>query len=348
MPAVVLVMHFPGGETEIWQPVPHLLDSGPYDQHFVAEIDNAGQAILRFGDDHYGRRPLGAIGATARYRIGNGSAGNLGAGALVHVVAPDPAEPLDPADPGAPLVFADVEAVYQPLPAHLGIDAESIEQVRQLAPEAFRAIQFRAVTESDWEQMALRHPAVAAAKAQFRWTGSWHTVFVAIHPRDEEDLVRLAGGGVALEPAFAVSIKAFLTRFKLAGYDLRVNAAIYVPLEIEIRICVAAGHFKGDVLAEVSKRLSNRSFADGTRGFFHPLEFVFGEPVYLSRLYAAIMDVEGVDSAEVLVLKRYWEVAGDELERGLVEMGPFEIPRLDNDRNFPENGVLTLSAVGGQ
>jgi hypothetical protein len=36
------------------------------------------------------------------------------------------------------------------------------------------------------------------------------------------------------------------------------------------------------------------------------------------------------------------------LERGLVEMGPFEIPRLDNDRNFPENGVLTLSAVGGQ
>ena len=28
-------------------------------------------------------------------------------------------------------------------------------------------------------------------------------------------------------------------------------------------------------------------------------------------------------------------------------MTPFEIPRLDNDRNFPENGVLRLTAVGG-
>ncbi|MGD9535590.1 MAG: hypothetical protein AB7P52_03770 [Alphaproteobacteria bacterium] len=348
MPGVVLVMHFPGGEDEIWAPMPHLLDSGAYDQHFVAEIDNDGRAILRFGDDQYGRRPLGAIGATARYRIGNGRAGNIGAGALVHVVEPDPTEPLDPSNPGAPLNFADVEAVYQPLPARLGTDPESIEQVRQLAPEAFRAIQFRAVTEADWEEVALRHEAVAAAKAQFRWTGSWHTVFVAIHPRDERHLVRLAGGGVALEAAFAASMKAYLTRFKLAGYDLRVNAAVYVPLEIAIRICVARYHFRGDVLEAVSKRLSNRSFADGSRGFFHPLEFVFGQPVYLSRLYAAIMEIEGVDSAEVLVFKRYWEVAGDELERGLIEVGPFEIPRLDNDRNFPENGVLTLTAVGGQ
>ena len=28
-------------------------------------------------------------------------------------------------------------------------------------------------------------------------------------------------------------------------------------------------------------------------------------------------------------------------------MSLLEIPRLDNDRNFPENGVLRLTAVGG-
>ena len=28
-------------------------------------------------------------------------------------------------------------------------------------------------------------------------------------------------------------------------------------------------------------------------------------------------------------------------------MSPFEIPRLDNDRNFADNGVLRLTAVGG-
>ena len=36
-----------------------------------------------------------------------------------------------------------------------------------------------------------------------------------------------------------------------------------------------------------------------------------------------------------------------ELEKGAIVMTPFEIARLDNDRNFPENGVLRLSAVGG-
>ena len=79
------------------------------------------------------------------------------------------------------------------------------EHLRQIAPEAFRAIQFRAVTERDWEEMALRHPDVAAAKASFRWTGSWHTVFVAIHPVDAANLRRLPGGGTELQPVFALA-----------------------------------------------------------------------------------------------------------------------------------------------
>ena len=346
-PAVVLTIDFPG-EQELWTPVPQLLDSGPYDQHFVAEIDNQGDARLRFGDDQYGRRPLGAEAVTARYRIGNGRAGNLGAGALVHLVEPTAAELTDPADPAAPpAAFADVAAVYQPLAARLGTDPETIEEVRQLAPEAFRAIQYRAVTEADWREMALRHDGVAAAKARFRWTGSWHTVFVAVHPCDPGDLVRLAGGGAALEPGFAAAIRDHLRRFKLAGYDLAVRAARYVPLEIDLRVCVARGHFRGAVLEAVRDALSNRAFADASRGFFHPNEFAFGEAVYLSRLYAVVEAVPGVESATVSLFKRYWEVAGDELDRGFIAMGDMEIARLDNDPNFPESGVLRLSAVGG-
>ena len=57
MPAAVLELHFPGGEDERWTPVPHLLDSGPHEQHFAAEVDNAGEARLRFGSG--GRRQSG-------------------------------------------------------------------------------------------------------------------------------------------------------------------------------------------------------------------------------------------------------------------------------------------------
>jgi hypothetical protein len=133
----------------------------------------------------------------------------------------------------------------------------------------------------------------------------------------------------------------------LAGYDLDIRAAIYVPLEIDIRICVEDGHFRGDVLADVLRVLSNRTLADGTSGFFFPLRFGFGSAVYLSQLYAAVVAVQGVSSAEITKFKRYWDPPRGELEKGAIVMTPFEIARLDNDRNFPENGVLRLSAVGG-
>lgn len=334
-PAIGLELRFAGiTDVETWSAVPDLLASGAFDQHFVAEIDNQGAATLRFGDDQYGRRPFDVARVVARYRIGNGTAGNSGAGMLVHVAADGP-------------VASAIDTVRQPLPALGGVDAETIPHVRELAPEAFRAVQFRAVTVADWEEVARRHPAVAAAKASFRWTGSWFTVFVAIQPADAADLRRLPGGGAELQPAFAAEIKAHLTRFKLAGYDLDVRAAIYVPLEIDLRLCVANGHFQGDVVAAVERILSSRSFVDGTRGFFHPLRFGFGAAVYLSQLYAAVQAVEGVSSVEVPLFKRFWEVPNGELARGLIEIGPFEIARLDNDRNCPENGVLRLTAVGG-
>jgi hypothetical protein len=333
-PAIQLDITFPGEPAETWTPLPNLLDSLPFDENFVVETDNDGASILRFGDDQYGRRPFDTERVVAHYRIGSGELGNAGWGTLVHLV-----------DPG--VVIPPITRIWQPLSAFGGEEPETVEHVRQIGPEAFRAIQFRAVTERDWEEMALRHPDVAAAKASFRWTGSWHTVFVAIHPVDPANLRRLPGGGTELQSLFAQLIKAHLTRFKLAGYDLDIRAAIYVPLEVDIQICVGDGHFRGDVLAEVQRVLSNRTFADGSKGFFFPLRFGFGSAVYLSQLYAAVSAVEGVNSAEITKFKRYWDPPRGELENGAIVMTPFEIPRLDNDQNFPENGVLRLTAVGG-
>jgi hypothetical protein len=338
-PAVALRLHTPPNETEIWTPVPHLLDSAPLDRHFVVDVEADGRAEVRFGDDEYGRRPTGADALHARYRIGNGPEGNVGRDSLVHVVKPT----VLPPPPGWPTVAR----VRQPLPARGGTAPEAIEEVRQLAPRAFQAETFRAVTEEDYEAAAVKLAAVAAAKATFRWTGSWHTVFVAVHPRNPADLITEPGGRTRLSDALARKARAHLTRYKLAGYDLEVLTARYVPLEIELRVCIAPGHFRGDVLAAVRRVLGNRRFAGGRVGFFHPSRFAFGQAVYLSRIYAVVERVEGVESAVVTVFKRYWEVAGQELENGLIPLGDGEIARLDNDPNFPENGVLTLSAVGG-
>jgi hypothetical protein len=65
-----------------WKPQPDLLACGPSDTNFVVEIDTDGTAYLRFGDDTNGLRPEPGTVFTANYRIGNGTAGNVGANSL--------------------------------------------------------------------------------------------------------------------------------------------------------------------------------------------------------------------------------------------------------------------------
>ena len=138
-----------------WRPRADLLRSGPFDLGFVVEMDSAGVAWLRFGDDLHGRKPKSG-GFVARYRIGNGAAGNIGPGALEKVVTG----------------VQGIDRVWNPLPARGGREAETMEEARRKAPSAFRA-QERAVTEADYAAIAQRSPLVQKARATRRWTGSW-------------------------------------------------------------------------------------------------------------------------------------------------------------------------------
>jgi hypothetical protein len=48
--------------------------------------------------------------------------------------------------------------------------------------------------EGDYAKAATKLDQVAGAVASFRWTGSWHTVFVGIDPSDPADLITQPGG----------------------------------------------------------------------------------------------------------------------------------------------------------
>jgi hypothetical protein len=339
--AAVLIVDAPGETPRVWRAVADLLGSGAFDEHFVAELDREGRARLRFGDDAFGRRLPEDAAIVARFRIGNGRAGNLGAGALVHAVRPPASELVDPADPDAPLApFPAIDGVWQPLPARGGADAETLATVRVRAPAAMHATQFRAVTESDWEAAARSLSGVADARAVVRWTGSWHTTFVALHPQDEADVIALPGGGAALAPHFAAATAAALNRWRIAGRDLAVHAAQYVPLRLEIGLCLRPGYFRSSVIPEV------RAALIGPDGLFAPASVRFGAALHLSAIVAAVAGVPGVSSCVVRAFHRYWALPAGELEAGRMEFGPLELPRLDADPSRPENGVLVLHIDG--
>jgi hypothetical protein len=304
-----------------WYPRRDLLASDAFAPEFVVEIDPDGRARLRFGDDEYGMRPPAGAHLDATYRIGNGPTGNIGADALHHIGWSDTA----------------ILGVSNPMPARGGVAPESIEHVRRIAPSAFW-IQRRAVTPADYAEVAERHWQVQRAVATERWTGSWYTIFLTID----------RSGGLGVTPEFEAEIREHIERYRMAGHDIEIDGPRFVWLEIELRVCVLPDYYRGDVRRELLDVFSSGTLPDGSRGFFHPDNFTFNQPVYLSRIYAAAQQVPGVRFVEALTFQRFDDGRTSAIDSGSLAIGRLEIARLDNDPSFPERGVLRLTMEGGR
>ncbi|MDH4234107.1 MAG: putative baseplate assembly protein [Gallionella sp.] len=320
-PAISLASNYQG-TPDTWLPRADLLASDAAATEFVVESEHDGSASLRFGDDYHGKRPDSGTTFTASYRIGNGTAGNIGLESIAHIVSND-----------ARLLHAT-----NPLPAQGGTDPESAEDIRRDAPEAFRT-QERAVTPEDYAEVTERHPSVQRAAATFRWTGSWYTVFLTVDRK----------GGGEVDAVYEQTIRDHVERYRMAGYDLEVNGPSYVPLLLEMTVCVKPDYFRADVRAALLRVFSRGWLDDGTPALFHPDNFTFGQQVYLSAIYEAAQAVQGVASVVVNTFQRLRAPPDPKpLDDGVLKIDRLEIARLDNDPNFPERGVLKLTTGGGK
>ncbi len=109
--------------TKPWALRRDLLSSGSLAREYIVEMEQGGQAYLRFGFADGGWQPA-VVGAAllATYRIGGGSTGNVGREALAYIVA----------DPSM------ITSVRNPLPAVGGANPERTDAARLHAPHAFR------------------------------------------------------------------------------------------------------------------------------------------------------------------------------------------------------------------
>ncbi|MEA3189699.1 MAG: hypothetical protein QOD77_281 [Thermoplasmata archaeon] len=308
-------------DDDVWEPGDLLAVDG---QGTVVAVEpEEGEAWLRFGDGRLGRAPPAGSKLTVRYRVGNGPAGHVGHDALAHV-----AEPFQGA------LWA-VEHVRNPVASWGGLAPESMEAARRDATEAFRVEPKRAVTEEDYGAVARLHPEVQQAVARFRWTGSWHTVFLYIDPLGRPDL----------DAALAARVEAWVHAFTQTGYDLEVRGPRPVPIELEIQACARRDHLAPDVEQAVRAALGSGLLPDGTQAFFHPDRHTFGQPLHLSAIVAAVERVEGVEMVRVASLRR--GDGGPGPKDGRLDIGPLEVVRLDADPDRPDNGQLTVTVDGG-
>jgi hypothetical protein len=274
---------------------------------------------IRFGDGEFGEVPAPNIIFQVTYRLDNGARGNVTAGTLTQCTLPF------------------VLSVTNPLPARNGLDPETPQQVRQLAPEAFRALTFRAVRPEDYAEAAERLPWVQRAGAAFRWTGSWLTAYVTPDPK----------GAVFVSDAQAAELNDQINRFRQAGRPAYTLNPLYANLDLQIHICVEPFAYRGEVKARVLDALFGIGGVRPRPGFFAPDNFTFGTPLERSQLEAVIQDVPGVRAVEGMRIRRRgwfdWRNF-DDLTYGVADN---EVVRVENDPLVPEGGSMKLDMKGG-
>lgn len=312
LPAVAITDRY----GQLWTPRRDLLNSGPTDRHCVGEVNDAGVLGLRFGDGCNGANyPLGGV-SQARYRVGNGVAGNVGREAINRIVFRTTRQ-------------NGIRRVRNPLPATGGAEPEPVAEVRLRAPHDVRHRLVRAITAEDYATLAGQVPGVQRAAANLRWTGSWYEAQVAVDPL-----------GAELAPDWLLDqVRESMHRYRRIGHDLAVSTATLVPLDVELRVEVAAQHTAGHVRAALL-----RAFAE----LFQPDQLTFGTPIRVSRLITAAVDVPGVRHVEVTKLQRLFGAPSDALQTGVLMIGPLEVAQLDSNPSRPEDGQLTLDLRGGR
>ena len=228
---------------------------------------------IRFGDGEFGlipgRHPLSRR-LPGRQRPPRQPAGRCGAMVRCHAGA------------------APSTAIENPFAIDGGIDPETPDEIRQLAPEAFRALTYRAVRPEDYAEAAERLRWVQRAGCSFRWTGSWLTAFVTPDPL----------GPVEVTADHAPELEGQLDRFRQAGREARARPPLRRPRP-------AHPLLRGDLrVRRGGDRAVRRRCADRRPRSSPPTTSPSARPLRRSPLEAAIQDVAGVRAVEEITFRR--------------------------------------------
>ena len=301
-------------DARIWRQVPDLADSGPEDAHYQAGLREDGTVDLIFGDGRNGRRlPTGRGNVRARYRVGNGLAGNLPAGGLIKPAKPHPA----------------LDKVQQPVPAAGGNDREGQDSLRLNAPPSVLALE-RAVSLADFGHLAARYSGVWQAHAYRGGSaGKSEAVKVAVVP---------AGGGPL--GSLEKDLRDYLLAHTMPGVSVTVVPYQGLALDLEVAIQVDSLAFDPEEVGDRVRAALLDAFSLSRRKL--------GQSLYNSDVTAVVENVAGVENSACRILAAPF-LAEDGTPR-IPHLAPsgdaVAAARADDKQVFfldPETSVLTIT-----
>jgi hypothetical protein len=278
----VVVFVDEGVGPEEWTVVDSLINSKSCDKVCSVARDGDGNVFVTFGNNGTGKIPNPGATITADYRVGGGAAGNVGANTVRTVVS-------QVLFLGSPVSLG----VTNPDSAAGGSDEETIDNARLDAPRSIRALN-RAVTPSDFEDLASVYPGVAAAKAvSGYWSGGNQT------PVFPMTLYIVPVGGGQPSTALIESLQAYLDARKMAGVLLEIYGPAYQPIDITGKVYIYSNFSATVVQNDVEDRLA---------AFFDPDSSAyvgFGKQLNLSDVICVIDSTPGVDHVDLVTVTRH-------------------------------------------
>lgn len=222
--------------------VESLLESAADDRHYTVAVDQNDRARVRFGNGSSGAIPVGTI--TAAFKVGGGVAGRVEANKVTKIEGS----------------FADEfgntarVTVNNPAASSPALDRQTVEEIRQLAPETLRVVE-RTVAREDYEINARRVAGVARA---------------LMLTSDQDDgilenagilfLVPEGGGSPSEALKDAVLEMCTVTYPNTLTFDLEVQSAVYFALDLSVIVFLAKNANAATVDAAIRDRLE-RAFA---------------------------------------------------------------------------------------
>jgi len=249
----------------LWPEAPRFTAPGPGERAYTVKLDENGSATVQFGDGTHGTRLPTGGNVEARYRVGLGTAGNVGAEQISMLLSRPPG----------------LKAVTNPVAASGGTDAEAGDEARRNAPLRVRTLD-RIVSLRDFEDFAAAFTGIGKAQAVWLWDGERRMVHLTV-----------AGtGGAPLDPNAALyrNLLAAIDSARPPYQPLRVSPGRDLRFGLTAGLWIAPEYAPERVLAAAGKALA-AAFGFAARAF--------GQPVTGSEVLAALQGVAGVVGADL-------------------------------------------------
>ena len=290
----VEVFTFDGVNYSPWKRVDYLSDYTSLSRVFSVLFDSSGAYAVAFGDGVSGFIPPSGHQIFARYRVSDGSRGNVPVGSISEITEIPGLTSSQIASIGGVLSVTNYALAIG------GANEQSTESIRVQAPRFFRSAH-RAVTVRDFEGIALGVSGCDKASAISETLGS---VVVAVAPYRDTGYAEDRPGFEFDDPDWVQTpeminlldrVRNALDDAKLIGTAVSVIEPVYVPVEIGLTVEVIPTLGRDQAAVLIREEILTRMDYSSTD---------FGARIYISDVISLITDLGVTTSVSIDLLKR--------------------------------------------